>query len=150
MKNLLFLLICTTGLTLMLQAQRTNLNQFEKGTKTITVIIPDSEKHQAFEYVLNILIDDGFEITGKDKELGTITTNWKPLPQSGSYKLNIRVGDQVTFRGQFLSGVSFNISGVISEDLPEDIQKRGQSKSIYGISFNEMVRVAEKAGEVKM
>ena len=119
-----------------------------KGTKTLTVVTEKSQSEN-FGHTITQLLQEGYELERSDRELGTISTAWRPLPRSGSYKLYIRVSDEIKFSGVFKSGTSIDVYGVRSEDTPQEIEKRGSPKSVYGMAFNAMYKTAEKTGKIK-
>ena len=106
---------------------------------------------QNFKLVSETLLDNNFEITKRDKELGTITTGFKALPRAGTYKLNARCkNNKIIISGQFNSGISIEMYGVRSENEVIDIEKTGSYKSTYGRAFGEMYNFSQKLGEIRM
>lgn len=96
-----------------------------------------------FMKVSEVIMDNDYTFSSRDKELKLVTTEMKPL-KYGSIKLSFRCQDStVTVTGVLLSGITVELYGVRSEDNPEKVVKRGMKKSIYGYVFSEMNRMAK-------
>lgn len=113
---------------------------------TIKIIITTTQSpNENYTQVLNLLLDNDFEIEKRDFELFTIKTGLKPLPKTGSYYLNLRCKDNtIQITGKFYSGISTEIYGVKSEDSVETIINKGMKGSIYKTAFIEMYKFTKK------
>ncbi len=124
-------------------------NEIKEIPKGTTKIIVETNQNQAenFKQVLNLLLDNDFEIEKKDLELLTIKSGIKPLPKSGNFYLNFRFkDDKIEITGKFHSGISIELSNVKSEDNIETIINKGMKGSIYYTSFLEMYKFSKLLG----
>lgn len=148
MKTLLFFVLIITAGVASAQMDKKTWKQIPAGVTTIEVS-NNKTAAENFAAISELLLDNNFEIERRDAELGTINTNWQPMPRTGSYKLQIRCKDKlVIFTGQFTFGVSIEVYGTRSENNPQQIEKKGALMSAYGESFEGMYNVAAKYGEV--
>ena len=129
------------------QIPRAEFKAIPKRTKVIYVETGKTPEAN-FKLVINTLLDAGFDIDKTDKEYGIITTEYKPLPRVGNYKLRLRITDKIVVSGTLLSGISIEMYGVRSEDSPEAIEKINTQKGVYGIAFTEMYKLSKKLGEI--
>lgn len=129
------------------QIPRAEFKAIPKHTKSIYVETGKTPEAN-FKLGINTLLDAGFDIDKIDKEYGIITTEYKPLPRVGNYKLRLRVSDKIVVSGVLLSGISIEMYGVRSEDRPEEIEKINTQKGVYGIAFNEMYNISKKLGKI--
>ncbi|SKA29970.1 hypothetical protein SAMN04488128_103196 [Chitinophaga eiseniae] len=119
-----------------------------KGAKRIIVnynISGDS----LYTFLAKSLLNEGYVIKAKDRELGTVTTEPKHI-KFIDYRINVRVdGSEVVFTGSANSGMGLNMGGFTHDSQWMDVEYRSKA-DLRRNAFDDIVRFVESTQPVKI
>lgn len=122
--------------------------QEKKDTKIIVTVTDTSS---LFNRVITGLFEKGFTIVQKDRDLGLIATEERPIKNSASIKLKAQIKDStISFFGEVANDVTISLGGVKMERTFERIYYGGMKGSDLRNAWNEMLSIAKQFGtEIK-
>jgi len=97
-------------------------------------------KDVGFIEVCNALLDSGYNISKKDNELHTVSTESKEYKKlwNASYKINIRIKDSVAYVSGTVTSPPNGSGLFVNEPVFNHTSAKGKTfpKSLYGYAFN--------------
>ncbi|MDP2338029.1 MAG: hypothetical protein Q8N05_16605 [Bacteroidota bacterium] len=120
--------------------------KIEKGA-TKVVIETGKSKEENFKLCKKILTESEIMIESNNENYTIKTDELNTKKKNYIYYLTFFCKDNsIVVSGKSKSGISIELYGVKSEDNFETIVNRGSPGSFYGITFTEMVTMAQKFG----
>lgn len=122
-------------------------SQQKKDTKITTTA---KDTGNLFNRVAMTLIDNGFPIEQKDKDLGYIQTGERKIEKAeGSSKIRAVIKDSIiTFTSTFAINVEITLSGVKSSRVFEPVYYGGMKGSMIRRAWEIMDEIAKQFGAV--
>lgn len=119
-----------------------SLSAQEVPKKANYIVISDSlSQAENFSLVTDLLFEHGYGVLNSDRESGIISTTEKDF-KNGSIKLNIQAKDgKLSFRGDYISNISFSLNGVTASSSWTNISNIGQRNSVTQNAWNEMQKI---------
>lgn len=102
-----------------------------KGANTLVI---KSNQVDLFKSVGRALVEDGFEIKDLNEDFGTITTEWKSMSQTASYRLVASIkGDEISISGKFINHVGNAVFNSTGMDYEIYWNKKGPMNYMWGL-----------------